>query len=95
MIGHTEVHFNHGLGGYRSCLCSCYDCMSQVAECICPDCSCRDDRFALKDHEPAQLEEVPKVVDLPLPEHPCSQCGKETARRGTRGRWPSKCMECK
>jgi len=37
--------------------------------------------------------------DLPVPTdvdaHICTECGAEVFRTGTRGRWPSKCTQCK
>lgn len=98
MIPHDEPHFNLGAGGYRSCICPCIRCLSAIsAGCVCEDCSCQDPSEPPRNHSPSPLglavTEALEVALGDVVEHPCSVCGKEVVRQGTRGRWPSKCLE--
>jgi hypothetical protein len=70
--------------------CMCFEscCVSGDMGCICKDCDC-----GLKGSPiiSTRLEAV--VPDKP--EHACVDCGTEVFRNGTRGRFPSRCPECK
>ena len=75
------------------CMCFGSCCVTLDMECICPECDCEQ-------LQQAPATETPQIVDVPLPEEPkpehaCQDCGVEVFRNGTRGRYPSRCPECK
>lgn len=61
----------------------CFD--SNDCRCLCQDCDCHD----------TTARRSVAVRIAPPPEHVCQDCGTEVFRNGTRGRFPSRCPECK
>lgn len=41
------------------------------------------------------VKDLPETIDIPAKTGTCRECGKPTYRRGTRGRFPVLCQECK
>ena len=87
------------INGYRHCYCFGTCCFSVDRRCICPECQCevaqeRAAKVAVPiEQTVVETPEVP-IVELRLPPS-CIDCGVEVFRNGTRGRFPSRCPDCK
>lgn len=93
LVGGDPHLISVGRRKYCNCLGDC--CFNSVtADCTCDECDCGTDDM--------WCPPIADVVDVPLPEKPvevpahiCQDCGVEVFRNGTRGRFPSRCPECK
>ena len=85
-----DQHLHPVIGGLKYCQCWADCCIDiQTMECVCTQgCDCRK-----KGSVVAPIRSAPPAS--PKPEHACENCGTEVFRKGTRGRFPKLCPECK
>lgn len=93
LVGDDPHLFKTGPKG-RYCNCfgtCCFD--PTTLDCLCDECDCgQHDTYCPPDEVPITEIRLPVA---PKPDHACQDCGTEVFRNGTRGRFPSRCPECK
>lgn len=89
-MAHQAEHLDH----VGSCHCFCEQCHEPtgLSACICEGCVCRRPAEPL---HAAYYGDQAVAGDQDQREHVCEDCGRPVVRKGTRGRFPKRCPDCK
>jgi len=86
-----ETYFYRGRK-LLACECFCPTCHNG-RECVCPECS-HDPEVHIEPRYYNRIQKEDRAKYGP-PAHVCKDCGVEVFRNGNRGRFPTRCFECK